>query len=303
MKKLLLVTLIIILIPTIIVHIFIRDDEIKFIYTKNMNIRVLRGNGNIDIVPFEQYIVGVVSGEMPISFELEALKAQALAARSYAMKKMANNHDKEYDVVDTIYNQVYLDEDYLKKAWGSNYVSNINKIKKAVLETSGEYIVYNGNVIEAFYFSTSVGKTENSEEIFGVSTPYLKSVTSIWDKDISPVFETKFSFSKSDFLNKLKLKNGNDINIKIISTTSTGRIKEIKINDKIYTGSEVQSLLGLRSNYFSIKVSDKVYITCKGYGHGVGMSQYGANAMAKSGYKYIDIIKHYYSGVEIKKIV
>lgn len=303
MKRLLLVTLIIIFIPTIIVHIFIRDDEIKFIYTKNMNIRVLRSNGNIDLVPFEQYIVGVVSGEMPISFEVEALKAQALAARSYAMKKMANNYNKDYDVVDTVYNQVYLDEDYLKRAWGSNYVSNINKIKKAVLETSGEYIAYNGDVIEAFYFSTSVGKTENSEEIFGISTPYLKSVTSIWDKDISPVFETKFSFSKSDFINKLKLKSSDNINIKIISTTSTGRIKKVKINDKTYTGSEVQSLLGLRSNYFSIKVSDKVYITCKGYGHGVGMSQYGANAMAKSGYKYDDIIKHYYSGVEIKKIV
>ena len=302
MKKLLFVISLIILIPTIIVHVFIRDDEINFIYTKNMNIRVLRSNGNIDIVPFEQYILGVVSGEMPITFEMEALKAQAVAARTYAMKKMANNYNKNYDVVDTVYNQVYLDDEYLKKAWGNNYINNINKIKKAIIETSGEYLSYNGEVIEAFYFSTSTGKTENGEEIFSGNAPYLKSVSSMWDSEVSPVYQTYFSFSKNDFIKKLKL-SGSDIKITILSTTSTGRIKKIKINNKTYTGSEVQSLLGLRSNYFSINVGDKVNITCKGYGHGVGMSQYGAHGMAKSGYNYDQILKHYYSGVEIQKIV
>jgi len=303
MKKLIIVILTILLVPTIIVHIFIRDDEIKFIYTKNMNIRILRSDGKIDVVPFEQYIVGVVSGEMPVDFEIEALKAQAVAARSYAMKKMSYNYNKEYDVIDTIYNQVYLDQEYLKKAWGSNYITNINKIKKAVLETSGEYLAYNGEVIEAFYFSTSTGKTENSEEIFSSSKPYLKSVTSMWDKNVSPVFTTNFNFNKSDFLKKLKLKESDKIIISVLSTTSTGRIKKISINGNIFTGSEVQTLLGLRSNYFSIEVKDKIYITCKGYGHGVGMSQYGAHGMAKEGYKYDEILKHYYSGTEIKKIV
>lgn len=302
MKKILFIIFIIIFIPTIIVHIFIRDDEIKFIYTKNMNIRVLKSNGIIEELPFENYIVGVLAGEMPIDFNIEALKAQAVAARSYAMKKIAYNRNKDYDVVDTVYNQVYLDENYLKNAWKSNYTNNINKIKKAVLSTSGEYLVYNNEIIEAFYFSTSVGKTENSEDVFNSSAPYLRSVSSTWDTN-SPVYMNYYTFSKKDFLKKLNLKDANNINIKVLSTTSTGRIKKININNRVFTGTEVQSLLKLKSNYFNIKITDKVYITTKGYGHGVGMSQYGAEGMAKKGYKYDEILKHYYSGVEIKKIV
>ena len=199
MKKILLLTCLIILIPFLVVNLFIKEDEIKFIYTSNMTVRVKQEDTDEIIkVPFEDYIVGVLAGEMPISFELEALKAQAVAARSYVMKKMEYNKDKDYDVVDTVMNQVYLDNDYLKKAWKDDYTENINKIKTAVLETSNQYLVYDDKVIDAMFFSTSVGFTENSEEVFTSKLPYLRSVSSTWD-EISPVFEVNYTFELEDF--------------------------------------------------------------------------------------------------------
>ena len=302
MKKILLLTCLIIFIPFLVVNLFIKDDEIKFIYTSNMSVRVKQEDADKIIkVPFEDYIVGVLAGEMPISFELEALKAQAVAARSYVMKKMEYNKDKDYDVVDTVMNQVYLDNDYLKKAWKDDYTENINKIKTAVLETSNQYLVYDDKVIDAMFFSTSVGFTENSEEVFTSKLPYLRSVSSTWDT-ISPVYEVNYTFELEDFYNKLNLDYQDEIILEKVKTTSTGRIKEIKINDVLFTGSEVVTALNLKSNHFSIKQDkNKIYITTKGYGHGVGMSQYGAQAMALEGYTYDEILKHYYQGKEIKK--
>ncbi len=303
MKKILLLTCLIIFIPYLVVNLFIRDDEIKFKYTSNMVVRVKQEDTNEIIrVPFEEYIVGVLAGEMPISFDIEALKAQAVAARSYVMKKMEYNKDKDYDVVDTVMNQVYLDDEYLKSVWKEDYTTNINKIKTAVLQTHNEYLEYDGEVIDAMFFSTSVGYTENSEEVFTSKLPYLRSVSSTWD-EISPVYEVNYTFSLEDFYNKLDIPYQSTIKLEIIQTTSTGRIKEIKINDVLFTGSTVVSKLNLKSNHFTIKQNENsVNITTKGYGHGVGMSQYGAQAMALNGYKYSDILKYYYQGTTIKKI-
>ena len=303
MKKILLLTCLIIFIPYLVVNLFIRDDEIKFKYTSKMVVRVKQEDTNEIIrVPFEEYIVGVLAGEMPISFDIEALKAQAVAARSYVMKKMEYNKDKDYDVVDTVMNQVYLDDEYLKSVWKEDYTTNINKIKTAVLQTHNEYLEYDGEVIDAMFFSTSVGYTENSEEVFTSKLPYLRSVSSTWD-EISPVYEVNYTFSLEDFYNKLDIPYQSTIKLEIIQTTSTGRIKEIKINDVLFTGSTVVSKLNLKSNHFTIKQNENsVNITTKGYGHGVGMSQYGAQAMALNGYKYSDILKYYYQGTTIKKI-
>ncbi len=302
MKKILLFSLIIILIPTIVVNVFIKDEEIKFEYHENMIIRVKRSSGNIEKIPFEDYIVGILAGEMPVSFHSEALKAQAVAARTYAMKKMALNVNNDYDVVDTVANQVYLDIGYLKDAWQDKYVSNINILKTAVLETYGEYLEYKGEVIEAFFFSTSTGKTENSEDIFGTYLPYLRSVDSTWD-NISPVYEEKNYYTLKEFYDALDLEFSTVLNISVKKTTSTGRIKEIVINNKKFTGSEIAVSLGLRSSYFEIfQDNNTVIINTKGYGHGVGMSQYGAEAMSENGYTYEQILKYYYQGVEIKKI-
>ena len=301
MKKILLLTCIIIFIPYIIVNLFIKDEEIKFKYTSNMMVRV-KQDDEIIKVPFEDYIVGVLAGEMPVSFELEALKAQAVAARSYVMKKIEYNKDKEYDVVDTVMNQVYLDDEHLQEVWKDDYTNNINKIKQAVMETFNEYLEYNGKVVDAMFFSTSVGYTENSEEVFTSKVPYLRSVESTWDS-ISPVYEVNYTFSIEDFYNKLNLSYSETLNIELLDTTSTGRVKKLKINGVTLEGNTVVTNLNLKSNHFTIKLdNNKIYITTKGYGHGVGMSQYGAQAMALNGYKYDEILKYYYQGVEIKKI-
>ncbi|MBQ9072820.1 MAG: stage II sporulation protein D [Bacilli bacterium] len=301
-KKILLFSFLIVFIPFIIVTIFIRDDEITFNFSSNSVVRVYREDtGVIDEVPIEEYVVGVVSGEMPIEFELEALKAQAVAARSYVMIQLERNINKEYDVVDSVTNQVYLDKSNLMTAWKESYTDNINKVKMAVLSTKGEYISYNGKVAEALFFSTSPGKTENSEDIFTNQVAYLRSVDSHWD-EISPVYISNTTFTLTEFCNLLGLDYSDTLTIEVIESTSTGRIKRIKINNKEFTGNYICSKLSLRSTYFEIIVEGtKVVIKNKGYGHGVGMSQYGAEGMAKEGYTYQDILKHYYTGVEIKK--
>ena len=304
MKKILLMTLLIIFIPYIIVSIFIAKENIKFYFISNNIIKVKRESKNkIEEIPLEEYIVGVVSAEMPVSFELEALKAQAVAARTYALKRMIDNKNKEYHIVDTVANQVYYDEKELREKWSDAYNEKINKIKKAVIDTKGEYLVYDNEIIDAFFFSTSVGKTENSEEIFIEKLPYLRSVESGWDEEVSPVFNDQEIFTLKEFYNLLGLNYNNNLKIEVLKTTSTGRIKKIKINDKVLTGSDVYSKLGLRSTFFEIiKNNNIVTVKTKGFGHGVGMSQYGANGMAKKGYTYKNILKHYYQGIEIKKI-
>lgn len=304
MKKILLMTLLIIFIPYIIVSIFIAKEDINFYFISNNIIKVKRENKNkIEEIPLEEYIVGVVSAEMPVSFELEALKAQAVAARTYALKRMIDNKNKEYHIVDTVANQVYYDDKELREKWSDAYNEKINKIKKAVIDTKGEYLVYDNEIIDAFFFSTSVGKTENSEEVFIEKLPYLRSVESRWDEEVSPVFNDQEIFTLKEFYNLLGLNYNNNLKIEVLKTTSTGRIKKIKINDKVLTGSDVYSKLGLRSTFFEIiKNNNIVTVKTKGFGHGVGMSQYGANGMAKKGYTYKNILKHYYQGIEIKKI-
>lgn len=305
MKKIIILLLMLIGIPYLITICFIKkDNEIKFYFSSNTTVRIKRNaTGKIDNVLLEDYIVGVLAGEMPVSFEIEALKAQAVAARTYVMKRLVNNKNSDYDIIDTTLNQVYLDNDELKKKWGNNYVNYINKLKTAVLETSGEYITYKDNIIDALFFSTSVGATENSEEVFVSALPYLRSVDSSWDAEVSPVFSENNTFNLKDFYNKLNLTYSNNLSIDVLQTTSTGRIKKIKINGTTFNGTTVAGKLGIRSDYFNIsRDNDTVLVTTKGYGHGVGMSQYGAEAMAKKGYTYDKILKHYYKDVDIKKI-
>lgn len=301
-KKILLFSLLIILIPYLVINIFIRNDEITFNFSSNSIVRVYREKtGIIDRVPIEEYVVGVLSGEMPASFEVEALKAQAVASRTYVMYQISKNKNKDYDVVDTVTNQVYLDTSSLKEKWGDDYLTNINKIKQVVLDTSGEYLEYDGKVVEAVFFSTSTGMTENSEEIFSTEVPYLRSVVSTWD-EISPVYTDSKKFSKDEFYKLLGLDYQEKLSVDIKENTSTGRVLEIDINGKAFTGKEVCSKLSLRSTFFEIvEYDDAIVVNTKGYGHGVGMSQYGAQGMALEGYTYDEILKYYYSGVEIKK--
>lgn len=307
MKKILLITTIIILIPFIILTIFLKEEKEKInnniIFNSNELIRVKKGDDTIISIPLEEYIIGVVAGEMPASFEKEALKAQAVASRSYVLKKIEQNKNNDFDITDDILNQVYIDDNKMKEKWGNNYEMYLNKITEAVKETEGEYLTYNNEVIEAFFFSTSSGITENSEEVFSTALPYLRSVESKWDSEVSPVFNSKNIFTISEFCTNLSIECNTNLEIKNILYNNSGSIKSIEINNQIFSGTDVRQKLGLKSTNFTIEQNGNyVEINTKGYGHGVGMSQYGAQGMAKEGYTYDQILKYYYKDVEISKL-
>ena len=305
MKKIFLSSLIIVFIPFFIVMVFDieKKEEISLNYVSNKIIRVKRmENNDIEYLPLEEYIVGVLAGEMPIYFKDEALKAQAVAARSYALKRIEYNKNEDYDVVDSIMNQVYLDNDYLKGAWKDKYIDNINKLRKAVNETADEYLEYNGEVIDALFFSTSNGYTEDSSVVFNLNLPYLISVKSAWDEKTSSAFRSNIILDLSDFYNKLGLMYNDKLEINDVKRSQSNRVISLVINGVEFTSRTLYNKLGLKSTDFYIEQDNKrVIINMIGYGHGVGMSQYGAEGMAEEGYSYVDILKYYYTGTEIKK--
>lgn len=260
-------------------------------------ITVYRSNGSVINLNMTDYLIGVVSSEMPASFNLEALKAQSVLARTYALK----TKQTEKKLTDTVSTQSYIDIDQMKNKWGNSFNTYYNKIKNAVENTNGEYLSYNGNYIEALYHSTNNGKTESSLDVFGNYYPYLISVSSEYDKNASSYLRT-INMPLDAISNKLGLSLNNDSVISILSYTDGGNIKEININGNNFSGKKVRELLGLRSADFDISISDNnANITTRGYGHGVGMSQYGANGMANAGYGYKDILSHYYPGTTLTK--
>ena len=260
-------------------------------------ITIYRSNGSIINLNMTDYLIGVVSSEMPASFNLEALKAQSVLARTYALK--AKQTGKK--LTDTVSTQSYIDIDQMKNKWENSFNTYYNKIKNAVENTNGEYLSYNGNYIEALYHSTNNGKTESSLDVFGNYYPYLISVSSEYDKNASSYLRT-INMPLDTISNKLGLSLNNDSVISILSYTDGGNIKEIDINGNNFSGKKVRELLGLRSADFDISISDNnANITTRGYGHGVGMSQYGANGMANAGYSYKDILSHYYPGTTLTK--
>lgn len=307
MKKLLYLTIILILLPSLTILI-LKPKNNEHIYkiekkqVRNETVRVLRNKTNeIETIELEEYLIGVLAGEMPVSYEIEALKSQAVAARTYTLRKKEINKDNNYDVVDTTNDQVYLDEEYLKQSWGESYDNYIKKIKQAVKETSGEYLTYEGKIIQAFFFSTSSGTTENCIDVFGENLPYLQSVSSTWDEKSPSYLDTK-SFTKQELYEKLELPYKEEINIEI-ERNSTNSIKTITINNKKILGTEFRKKLNLKSTNLEITEEDNnIIITSKGFGHGVGMSQFGAEQLALQGYKYDEILKYYYQGTEFKKI-
>lgn len=305
MKKVIIFTTFLIAIPFIIISIFLKQPkEIELKYASNQVVRVKRNNKNtIEIIPLENYIVGVLAGEMPINFHIEALKAQAVASRSYVLDKIENNKNKEYDVVDTVTNQVYLDNDYLKSVWKDTYITKINKLKKAVNETSGQYLEYEGKIVNAMFFSTSNGYTEDSKNVFGFEVAYLKSVTSPWDQKTSSAFNSSKEMSLQEFYEKLNIPYEEQLKVEILTRSPTNRIIELKINNQKISARQMYNQLKLKSTDFEItQISTNVIIKTKGYGHGVGMSQYGALGMAKEGKNYQEILSHYYQNTNIKKI-
>ena len=243
------------------------------------------------------YLIGVLACEMPVLFEEEALKAGSVTARTFYYNKINTNHS----YIATNNDQCYFSIEDMKIKWLDNFEKYYIILSKIVDSTNGKVIYFDNNLINAYYFSTSNGMTEDVSYVFGQSVPYLVSVDSSWDKTVNK-YEVTNSYSISEFVNKLGLNNNENLSIEILSKTISGRVDKLKVNNNIFTGVEFRKLLGLRSTDFTFFMTDDtIFITTKGYGHGVGMSQYGANEMAKLGYSYEEILKHYYTGVKIKK--
>ena len=258
-------------------------------------ITIYRSNGTVLNIELEEYLVGVVAAEIPASFNVEALKAQAIVARTYTLKRISRG----LTLGDTAATQEYKDINQMKNTWQGDFQKYYDKIKSAVDATKGKYITYGGTYIDAVYHSTSNGYTEDSVYVWGNSIPYLKSVDSSWDKTASSYLRTETK-DNNTILNILGISISADTPVEVLSRNTSGRITSIKIGNSTYTGVNLRNLLGLRSADFDIVVQNgNLVFTTRGYGHGVGMSQYGANGMANNGYNYAQIITHYYQGVQI----
>lgn len=264
-------------------------------------------------IPLEEYLVGVVAGEMPASFELEALKAQAVAARTLAVYQMpayggkgCSRHAGADVCSSYAHCQDWISLDHMRKNWGQNFEGNLNKIQHAVQETKGQIMTYEGKPIEVFYHSTSNGKTEEVSEVFSNSLPYYTTVDSSGEEN-APMYEGSVTLKNSEFADKFYSRYGIRLDpnnlasqIQINSYTGSGRIREITVGGKRLRATEFRLLYGLNSTDITfIFGKDTITMKTKGFGHGVGMSQSGANYMAKQGYSYKDILLHYYRGVEI----
>lgn len=288
MKKLLL--LILFLIP-----IFISSfNKATFLFSNNEKTIIVHLTDLDLYLDLNDYVTGVVASEMPALFNEEALKAQAVAARSFATSKIENNF---LELTSGISDQVYSPNFKLKEKWNDDYNKYYNKIYKCVKSTHNEVIKRDNKILRTYYFSMSNGYTENSQTVFNDTT--FTSVKSL-ENENTPNYKFQKTFSSSD-LNKLL--NVSNIDIQNIERNATNHVKSITINNKTYTGIEFRKLLNLRSTDFTIEKQDNNYIiTTIGYGHGVGMSQYGANQMAKEGSSYKEILNHYYENTEISEI-
>ena len=244
----------------------------------------------------EDYVIGVVAGEMPASFSMEALKAQAVASRTFAMYKMSINND--YVLIN---DQVYLTMEAMRNKWGDDFLYYYNRVKDAVLATEGEILTFNGNIASTYYFAISNGYTDDALTVFREDKDYLVSVASPWDKNYR-AYSSTYTLSKTSFCSKLGI-TCDTINISDVVRANNHYVRSITINGTTFTGLEVFNKLSLRSTDFTITVSgDNVSIETLGFGHGVGMSQYGAEGMAADGYTYQDILKYYYLDTEITKL-
>lgn len=265
-------------------------DDIENNEEDNQSIQmvtVMRSSGQIDL-PLEEYLIGVVASEMPVTFELEALKAQAVAARTFASAR-------GYSVDDTTASQVFKDNDQLRNQWLDQYEEYYEKVKQAVEATAGQILVYNDEPITAAFFSSCAGATNNAQDYWQNEVPYLKSVSSPWDRESTDIVHSVDveedtlvnMFGSSDFM--------------ILSLYDNGYVKEVQVGNVVYTGRQIREKLGLASNCFVIDTIDNgLRFITYGSGHGIGMSQHGAQGMALSGYTYDEILHHYYTGVEIK---
>ncbi|MCX7842470.1 MAG: stage II sporulation protein D [Clostridia bacterium] len=288
---------------------------------KDLSIKVyMHQTRTVEEMDFEEYLKGVVAAEMPASFETEALKAQAVAARTYAYGRLKKIYLPKNDThmgadicTDPTHCQAWISKEAAMKKWGIfSSLKNWNKISKAVNETRGILIAYKGAIVNPVFHSNSGGRTENAEDVWGGGgVPYLRSVQS-YGEELYSGFETVAEIPCKEFVSKLKAQYPDIIlseqnlksQIKILDYTEGERVKNIKVGNITIKGTDFRKALSLKSANFKIEEGSKdmIKITTKGNGHGVGMSQWGANYLAKNGGTFEEILKYYYKGIEIFNI-
>lgn len=300
----------------------ISQSDIEFSKTNmgapNIKVYITKEN-KIEEMNLEEYVRGVVAAEMPAEFGIEALKAQAVAARTYALSHMEQyngikcSQAKGADVCDTVHSQAYIKKETRLESWPqSKRELYWNKITDAVKETVGQVLLYDGQLaMNIRYFSTSSGKTEDSTEVFASSVPYLKSVSSPGEES-APKYKSTEKFSYSEAANKINKAYPNAkvsasnlrSQLVVLNPRSTGgSVKQIKVGSATITGSQFRSVFDLNSANFELKFNkNDIEIITYGYGHGLGMSQWGANAMSKEGRDYVQILTHYYQGIKVEEI-
>ena len=291
------------------------QTEQEYDYKQYNTIQLLHAStGEVEELTLDTYLYGVVSSEMPASFEKEALKAQAVVARTYTIYKIQNNSQKHEgaDICDnSACCQAWISkEDRLAKWEESTREEYWNKIVTAVEETKGKIITYEGKPINAFFHANSGGKTETTLNVWGGSGyPYLQTVATAGEEGYTQ-YQSEVICTKQEFTDKIKEKHSDftiDFSqancIQVLEYTDGDRVKTIQIGNLSFSGVEIRTIFGLRSANFTITIEgDNIKFSVLGYGHGVGMSQTGADSMAKAGSDYVEIIKHFYTGVEVEDV-
>ena len=269
-------------------------------------IRLLH-DGEVSLCPEEEYLAAVVLCEMPPDFESEALKAQAVAARTFACRQARHGKHENADVcADPGCCQAWMSRQALQEKYADRFESVWQKALSAVQQTAGEVLVYDGELIDATYFSCSGGSTESAAAVWGSDVPYLQAVASPAEQD-APRFCSQITLSAEAFRKTLEdagtsLTGKPESWIGAVSYTAGGGVDTMQIGADAYSGTDIRKLFGLNSTAFTVSLSEDGFtFDVRGFGHRVGMSQYGANNMAKQGFGYRSILLYYYQGVKIEK--
>lgn len=306
---------------TVKTNVIIKElPEIQF-YIKKTNMKedlmlnvYFAEKDEVETMTLEDYIVGVVAAEMPASFNAEALSAQAVAARTYTARRIktigsTKCSKKENADVCTASDhcQAYAAVEEMQQNWGDEFEEKYKKIKQAVIKTKGVIMTYDGKPIESLYHSASGGKTEAVENVYAEALPYLKSVDSpLEEKNYyrTSVFSLKEfaetindNFDEADITADLKSSD-----VKVLSRYESGRVEKLRVGNALITGTQMRKAFDLPSAHFYISIGTDVAIETYGFGHGVGMSQHGANKMAENGSDWREILSHYYCDVEFERI-
>lgn len=264
----------------------------------NRTVNVLFSDGTVAVMDMQDYLSGVILQEMPASFAEEAKKAQAVVARTYALRRCASDKHGGAVCTESTCCQAYISP--------SEYIENggdqaaVDQALMAALETEDYVLTYDGALAEATYFSCSGGRTEEAVAVWGADIPYLQSVESPGEESAEHYVDT-VTFKQGEFLDALGIEPNSDVKIGEIQHTVGGGVSTIEICENVFTGTQFRQLLGLRSTNFTITaVGSSITVTTRGFGHRVGMSQYGADAMARAGNGYQTILAHYYPGTVLE---